>query len=206
MEEPGEGKGVKESGEGGGEDEPGGWEGEGDSGELEDGIVVGRKDEGSIENEPALDKGDVDGRVRLEEGSDAGEMREVKASGGVDVGITVLFVEGFRREEEDGGVREGVECFGREEGNREVREEKIVFDSVGVGMIVLLVEDCGREEADGVELGRFNKDDGLSSEEMPGEMEVTELGLIKEDDATDDDVDDNALGLDGETVGLETGD
>lgn len=104
-------------------------------------------------------------------------------------------------------MREGVESFGREEGGGEVMEGKYVSDCVGVGVVVSLVEGCG-EGSVGVEPGLFIKDDGLSGKDMlyETEDEDSELGLTSEDDATEGNIYDDVLELDGETVGLESED
>ena len=157
----------------------GGREGEEESGGLENGVVVGGKDEGSVISElGVIEGGDIEGRVLVREGMDVKEGGEMIVSLGVNVGEILSFVEEGGREE--GGREEG----GKEEGGK---------------------EEGGKEEGGRDELGVVMEDGGgVINEVMVGEIEDTELEMVTdEDDVTEDDSEDDTLELDEETTEVE---
>lgn len=170
----------------------GGAEGEEESGGLGDEIVVGGKDEGSM-----VDRPEVGGEGGEEE---SGGLGDKIAVGGKDEGSTVKELGMDEGGNVDGGVR--VEGGGDV---KDMREGVEILVGVDVGIIVSFVEGSDREEGGGVELGSVIGDSGrVTDEEMlGGEMEDTELRLIDEDSATEDDIEDGAPESDGRTVGLE---
>lgn len=165
----------------------GGAEGEEELGGLGDEIVVGGKDEGSM-----VDRAEVGGEEGEEE---LGGLGDETVVGGKDEGSTVKELGMDEGGNVDGGVRV-------EEGRdvKDVREGLEILVGVDVGIVVSFVEGSEREEGGGVELdsGRVTDEEMLG-----GEMEDTELRLIDEDGAAEDDIEDGALESDGRTVGLE---
>ena len=172
----------------------GGREGEEESGGLENGVVVGGKDEGSVISElGVIEGGDIEGRVLVREGMDVKEGGEMIVSLGVNVGEILSFVEEGGREEggrEEGGREEGgKEEGGKEEGGKEEGGK----------------EEGGKEEGGRDELGVVMEDGGgVINEVMVGEIEDTELEMVTdEDDVTEDDSEDDTLELDEETTEVE---
>jgi len=96
--------------------------------------------------------------------------------------------------------------LGVDEGGGDVKEERVGVESVAlvgvdVGIIVLSVKDGGREDENWLGLGSVMEDDGPVKDEMLGEIEDTELELISDEGTvTEGDVEDDTLGLNGDTV------